>query len=60
MPNINIHTIKGVRSPQELRKLADVVQQCSLDYFKAPPKDRYQVCLLSHLTIRLVVLSSLL
>merc|ERR1712014_289325 len=43
MPNINIHTIKGVRSPQELRKLADVVQQCSLDYFKAPPKDRYQI-----------------
>ncbi|KAI7157728.1 hypothetical protein KC349_g5410 [Hortaea werneckii] len=43
MPNINIHTIKGVRSPEELRKLADVVQQCSLDYFKAPPKDRYQI-----------------
>lgn len=49
MPNINIHTIKGVRSPEELRKLADVVQQCSLDYFKAPPKDRYQVRM-AHLT----------
>ncbi|KAK5112990.1 hypothetical protein LTR85_011012 [Meristemomyces frigidus] len=43
MPNFNLHMIKGVRSPEEVRKLADVVQQCSLDHFNAPPKDRYQV-----------------
>ncbi|RMY76109.1 hypothetical protein D0863_02149 [Hortaea werneckii] len=55
MPNINIHTIKGVRSPEELRKLADVVQQCSLDFFKAPPKDRYQVCLCPRLASTLIV-----
>lgn len=43
MPNFNIHTIKGVRTPDEIKKLADVIQQCSLDHFNAPPGDRYQV-----------------
>lgn len=34
---------KGVRSPTELRKLADTIQEVMLSSFKAPPKDRYQV-----------------
>lgn len=51
MPYFHIHMIKGVRSPEEIRKLADVVQQCSLDHFNAPPRDRYQVCLFCCLVI---------
>ncbi|KAK4542501.1 hypothetical protein LTR36_006753 [Oleoguttula mirabilis] len=43
MPNFNIHMIKGARTPDEIRRLADVIQQCSLDHFNAPPKDRYQI-----------------
>ncbi|KAL4886852.1 Tautomerase/MIF superfamily [Aspergillus karnatakaensis] len=43
MPLVKIDLIKGVRSPTEIRKLADTVQQVMLDHFKAPPKDRYQI-----------------
>lgn len=43
MPLVNIHLIKGQRSPLELRKLADIVHQCILQSFNAPPGDRYQV-----------------
>jgi phenylpyruvate tautomerase PptA (4-oxalocrotonate tautomerase family) len=43
MPYFQIHMFKGVRSKEEIRKLADVVQECSLKHFNAPPKDRYQV-----------------
>ncbi|KAF2768371.1 Tautomerase/MIF [Teratosphaeria nubilosa] len=43
MPNFNLHVIRGSRSPEEIRKLADVVQNVSLEYFNAPRKDRYQV-----------------
>lgn len=43
MPLVRIDMVKGVRSPAEIKKLADVVQRVMLDYFKAPPKDRYQV-----------------
>ncbi|KAF2722708.1 Tautomerase/MIF [Polychaeton citri CBS 116435] len=43
MPCIQIHMVRGVRTPEEIRKLADVVQQVSLDHFNAPPKDRYQI-----------------
>ncbi|KAK5129560.1 hypothetical protein LTR08_003146 [Meristemomyces frigidus] len=43
MPNFNIHIIKNARTPEEIRKLADVIQQCSLDHFNAPPRDRYQI-----------------
>jgi len=46
MPLVKIDIIKGVRSPQEIKKLADVIQQVMLDKFNAPPKDRY-VSLLS-------------
>lgn len=43
MPCVQIHMIRGVRTPEQIKKLADVVQQCMLDKFNAPPKDRYQV-----------------
>ncbi|SMQ49278.1 unnamed protein product [Zymoseptoria tritici ST99CH_1A5] len=43
MPYFQIHTIRGVRSKEEIRKLADVVQECSLKHFHAPPQDRYQI-----------------
>lgn len=43
MPCIQIHLIRNVRSKSEIRLLADTIQQCSLDHFKAPPGDRYQI-----------------
>ncbi|GAB7351117.1 hypothetical protein MBLNU459_g1579t1 [Dothideomycetes sp. NU459] len=43
MPLVKIDMIKGVRTPEQIKKLADVVQEIMLDKFAAPPKDRYQV-----------------
>lgn len=43
MPLVKIDMIKGVRSPEEIKKLANVVQEIMLDKFAAPPRDRYQV-----------------
>lgn len=43
MPLVKLDMIKGQRSPEEIRKLADVVQQTLLDSFNAPKGDRYQV-----------------
>lgn len=48
MPLVKIDMIKGVRTPEEIKKLADVVQEIMLDKFAAPPRDRYQV-ISSHL-----------
>lgn len=45
MPCVQIHMIRGVRTPEEIKKLADVVQQTMLDKFNAPARDRYQVCI---------------
>lgn len=45
MPLVKIDMIKGVRTPEEIKKLADVVQEIMLDKFAAPARDRYQVCL---------------
>ncbi|MEJ5914266.1 tautomerase family protein [Pseudokineococcus sp. 1T1Z-3] len=42
MPLVRIDVTQG-RSPQELRQLADVVQEVMEDVFAAPPRDRYQV-----------------
>lgn len=42
MPLVKIDMIKGVRSPEEIKKLADIVQEIMLDKFAAPPRDRYQ------------------
>lgn len=43
MPLVKIDMIKGVRTPEEIKKLADVVQEIMLALFAAPPRDRYQV-----------------
>ena len=50
MPLVRIEVIKGRRSPEQLRKLADVVQEVMLQKFNAPARDRYQVCLIVHRT----------
>ncbi|WP_299050729.1 tautomerase family protein [uncultured Nocardioides sp.] len=42
MPLVRIDLETG-RTDDELRLLADVVQECMLDVFAAPPRDRYQV-----------------
>jgi phenylpyruvate tautomerase PptA (4-oxalocrotonate tautomerase family) len=42
MPLVRIDVEEG-RTPQELRKLADTVQNVMLDVFAAPPRDRYQI-----------------
>ncbi len=41
MPLVKIDMIKGVRSPEEIKKLADVVQEVMLQKFNAPARDRY-------------------
>jgi phenylpyruvate tautomerase PptA (4-oxalocrotonate tautomerase family) len=43
MPLVRIDVIEGRRTPVELRRLADAVQDVMLDVFAAPPGDRYQV-----------------
>ncbi|EXA32119.1 hypothetical protein FOVG_16601 [Fusarium oxysporum f. sp. pisi HDV247] len=43
MPLVRIDIVKGVRSPEQVKKLADVVQRVLLDHFNAPPGDRYQI-----------------
>ena len=43
MPLVKIDLIKGSRSPEEIKTLADVVQQAMLNHFNAPERDRYQV-----------------
>lgn len=47
MPLVKIDMIKGVRTPEEIKKLADVVQEIMLALFAAPPRDRYQVITVS-------------
>jgi phenylpyruvate tautomerase PptA (4-oxalocrotonate tautomerase family) len=42
MPLVRIDVQKG-RTPDELRKLADTIQEVMLDVFAAPPGDRYQI-----------------
>jgi phenylpyruvate tautomerase PptA (4-oxalocrotonate tautomerase family) len=42
MPLVRIDVQQG-RSADELRLLADTVQQVMLDVFAAPPRDRYQI-----------------
>jgi len=43
MPLVRIDVLEGRRTPEELRRLADTVQEVMLDDFAAPPRDRYQV-----------------
>ena len=42
MPLVRIDVQRG-RTPEELRKLADTIQDVMLDIFAAPPRDRYQI-----------------
>jgi phenylpyruvate tautomerase PptA (4-oxalocrotonate tautomerase family) len=42
VPLVRIDVQKG-RTPEELRRLADTVQDVMLDVFAAPPRDRYQI-----------------
>lgn len=43
MPLVKIDLIKGQRSSEEIKHMADVVQQVLIDRFAAPERDRYQV-----------------
>jgi phenylpyruvate tautomerase PptA (4-oxalocrotonate tautomerase family) len=42
MPLVRIDVQRG-RTREELRKLADTIQDVMLDVFAAPPRDRYQI-----------------
>jgi phenylpyruvate tautomerase PptA (4-oxalocrotonate tautomerase family) len=42
MPLVRIDVQQG-RTPEELRKLADTIQDVMLDVSAAPPRDRYQI-----------------
>ncbi|HET9650129.1 MAG TPA: tautomerase family protein [Microlunatus sp.] len=42
MPLVRIDVQAG-RTPEQLRRLADVVQDVMLETFAAPPRDRYQI-----------------
>lgn len=42
MPLVRIDLQEG-RTPEEVRRIADVVQEVMLDVFAAPPRDRYQI-----------------
>ena len=42
MPLVRIDVQEG-RTPDELRKLADTIQDVMLDVLAAPPRDRYQI-----------------
>ncbi|KAF5013783.1 hypothetical protein FDECE_201 [Fusarium decemcellulare] len=43
MPLVKIHVIKGVRSPSQIRQLADVIYNVMLAKFNVPEGDRVQV-----------------
>jgi phenylpyruvate tautomerase PptA (4-oxalocrotonate tautomerase family) len=40
---VRIDVVEGRRTPEQLRLLADTVQEVMLDVFAAPPRDRYQL-----------------
>ena len=42
VPLVRIDVQEG-RSPEQLRRLADVVQEVMLEVFDAPDRDRYQI-----------------
>lgn len=54
MPLVKIDMIKNVRTPEQIKKLADTVQEVLLDKFAAPPRDRYQVGEASYLVLPVV------
>jgi len=42
MPLVRIDLVEG-RTPEQVRLIADTVQDVMLDVFAAPPRDRYQI-----------------
>ncbi|KAI1120154.1 Tautomerase/MIF superfamily [Nemania abortiva] len=43
MPLVKIHVIRGARTPQQLRELADTIQSVMVARFNAPANDRFQI-----------------
>jgi phenylpyruvate tautomerase PptA (4-oxalocrotonate tautomerase family) len=43
VPLVRIDVVEGRRTREELRRLADTVQDVMVEVFAAPPRDRYQV-----------------
>ncbi|KAK4929982.1 hypothetical protein LTR66_016127 [Elasticomyces elasticus] len=43
MPLVKIDLIKGARTPEEIRKIADVTQDVLIEKFAAPKRVRYQI-----------------
>ncbi|MGU3291386.1 tautomerase family protein [Williamsia sp. M5A3_1d] len=43
MPLVHIHLIENRRTPEQIRVLADTVQEVLREHFAAPPRDRYQL-----------------
>ncbi|PWY83600.1 Tautomerase/MIF [Aspergillus heteromorphus CBS 117.55] len=43
MPLVKIDITKGTRTPEQIKSLADTIQQVMLDKFGAPYRDRYQI-----------------
>ncbi len=43
MPLVRIDVIENRRTPEQLRELADAVQDVMLEAFAAPARDRYQI-----------------
>ncbi|KAJ4002740.1 hypothetical protein NW752_009392 [Fusarium irregulare] len=43
MPLVKIHVVKGVRTPEELKRFADIVYDVMLAKFDVPEGDRVQV-----------------
>jgi len=42
MPLVHLHVIENQRTPEALRRVADVVQEVMQSHFAAPDRDRYQ------------------
>lgn len=43
MPLVKIDIIRGVRTPAQVKSLADTIQSTLMEHFAAPPRDRYQI-----------------
>ncbi|WP_369134796.1 tautomerase family protein [Modestobacter sp. I12A-02662] len=43
MPLVCMDVVEGRRTPEQLRLMADTVQEVMLDVITTPPRDRYQI-----------------
>ncbi|OJK02310.1 hypothetical protein ASPACDRAFT_115068 [Aspergillus aculeatus ATCC 16872] len=43
MPLVRIDVVKGTRTPDQLQRLANAIQEVMLKHFAAPERDRYQI-----------------